>query len=477
MSSITLDPIWNGNPVIQRSPTNTVRLNISGRFTGTPLHIEARIEFAGTGLPYLDWFTLVLQPDVNRQDNTFTGAASFPAQTATLRLKVRFSDDPAVIATSANFATGDVFLLKGQSNMERFVGVKAGVQLTRTPASFICVPDIAEATALGMSGTTAWQSTSGDGLITLANRIGAETGYPVGFIFLARGGVPLVKNSVNAYTLTKYLLSTEGHIRNFPDEAFLTKTLNFVRQAMAASATGVDFRGIFDLHGEADSAAGLSAALYKAGKTKQYHIFRAPAPRKAADDIPFFVSPVGKFGAVAGVNTIGAAVLAWANETPGAVACADHYDLPTIDGVHLAAADLVTVGRRFADAWSHHLNPQLPPGLGPYIESASRAGAIITAQINLNGHDGVEAENPAAPLTGFEVSSNNFSTLRTISNTTLAGTLLTITLSSDPAAAVQLRYRSTADGAADNLIYTTNVATGDALGFPLTRTTAPITVS
>ena len=89
------------------------------------------------------------------------------------------------------------------------------------------------------------------------------------------------------------------------------------------------------------------------------------------------------------------------------------------------------------------------------------------------------AKESGGSPTGFQVSSDDFATLRTINSVGLSGVTLTITLASSPGATpCKLRYVSTnaAGDATDNLIYSTDAITGDALGAPLSLTRLPLGV-
>lgn len=101
----------------------------------------------------------------------------------------------------------------------------------------------------------------------------------------------------------------------------------------------------------------------------------------------------------------------------------------------------------------------------PYCEmtSATRSGAVITVNVAHNGGSSLKVLKAGAMPSGFEASTaSDFSTLLTINSITLGSNTITLTLASDPGAAVYIRYQfgrvGTAASGTYGTIRVTNVA-------------------
>lgn len=470
--TLLLDPFWGGNPIFQRRANGAVYPVVKGYYSGTG-QIWGRIRrFEGS--VYLDWFQLT---DTVSNAN-FQGMPGFQAAPGWLILDIRASDAPGTIVSSNVFGAGDVYVVGGQSLAEILIGTPSYGPQTRGTldhAAAFYVPDAAEGAVMG-NGGAGWGTSLGPPGAAITNALSAASGVATGFIFLASGGVPLSRNGANPATPKKYLLSVEGSMGNYPNEDFLGGSL----AGLAACGSG-GFTGLLFVGNESDALYTPRATDLWLGLNEWLTVIGGYEP--APVGWPFIMSTLGKFGEnVDGTTLVRKVQLSWARNTPGARVGASRYDLPldNQDGlnVHPTAAGALRLGRRIAMDFLHLYDPVTHPrsAEGPKIASVWRDGATIEAIIDLNGSAGLAAQNASADLTGFRVSDDNFATLLTIVHATLSGAVVTITLASDPGAPVSIDYQATPVSATstDNLIYTTDLVPGDALGLPLCCMAAPM---
>lgn len=103
--------------------------------------------------------------------------------------------------------------------------------------------------------------------------------------------------------------------------------------------------------------------------------------------------------------------------------------------------------RRLALSVMKYLGGSAHDGMGPIATTATRSGAVITIDFDLNGATSLTARNgedqassaSASALTSWEVSANDFASNLTISSAELVGNQVVLTLSADPGGPVKVR--------------------------------------
>lgn len=212
--------------------------------------------------------------------------------------------------------------------------------------------------------------------------------------------------------------------------------------------------------GDADGAGTLS------GYADTYRNELLPAMRTATGNpgLKVFINPVGRYASTtqpaASFNTeagndanreiLRQAYLTIIANEPNVSFAASKLGCVHTDSYHYGAPGYVEMGRREGWTIAKAFGAAAHDGIGPKVASATRAGAVITLAINLNGANGLtgpiyietgEVPNPVLgnALNGFQVSKDGFATTLPISTMAISGNTLVITLASDPGAAVSIR--------------------------------------
>jgi len=121
------------------------------------------------------------------------------------------------------------------------------------------------------------------------------------------------------------------------------------------------------------------------------------------------------------------------------------------DAYHYTSTGYYTVNRRDGSSAAYALGAAASHlGTGPVANAATRAGAVITLALTMNGATGLSGPTayttgpvvaPLYPNTfkGYQVSADSFATLLPITSIATSGSTLVITLTSAPAGAVSVR--------------------------------------
>lgn len=110
-------------------------------------------------------------------------------------------------------------------------------------------------------------------------------------------------------------------------------------------------------------------------------------------------------------------------------------DITQSDGYHYTAAGYDLANKRTGKSIAQFLGASVYSGRGPLITGATRANAVITMPVNLNGATGISGTG----LTNYEVSTDGFATVKAISSVAVSGSNIVLTLAADPGAAVSIR--------------------------------------
>ncbi len=398
-------------PVLQQmsAGTTTRSIAVQATWTGTPSAIRRRLENTnGTPVAGFDWATAIATPTGGSATITL---ANVPAG-GPYFLKLDFANDSAVTARQANgFYVGLIVLVLGQSNM---VGLG---QATATPAA-------AAGSYVWNSSVATFSTPVGDGHGALLATIRQALNIPVGIINVAVGQTAIA--------------------------AWQPGQPNYQNAIAQITAAGNDCGAIIWGQGESDAANTLvNPAVYQAGLTAIYDGLRAALNRTAAQ-LPWVMAVIGRnarelgtsYGDNASWQSVRTAQLAWAAVTAGAKIGAFGIDMPMTDSTHYTNAGYAEIGKRLGRSIARVLTPASVgyDGAGPKIISASRSGAAITVQCDLQGHASLTG---TPPFTGWEISRDNFASTLPISSSALQPPdQIVLTLATLPGAndALALRY-------------------------------------
>ena len=136
--------------------------------------------------------------------------------------------------------------------------------------------------------------------------------------------------------------------------------------------------------------------------------------------------------------------------------CHHYVGCKMLDNLHYTAIlgeGYDEVARRMALSIMKHLGASAYDGMGPIATTATRAGAVVTVDFNLNGASSMTCRNgtdqsltaTASALTSWQVSTDDFATTKTISSAALVGDQVVLTLSADPGGPVKVRNHYTAN--------------------------------
>ncbi|MEZ0217652.1 MAG: hypothetical protein ACAH89_11000 [Rariglobus sp.] len=155
----------------------------------------------------------------------------------------------------------------------------------------------------------------------------------------------------------------------------------------------------------------------------------------------------------------------WVQDNPRNASFAGVFiDHDTYDGVHPDSAAYCRIGPRWGNAAAFLRDPKnhVDPRAGE-ITNFYRSGANLIVQVKLYGGTALSLKNPAAAISGFTLSADNFVTEIPISAAVLIdGTTIRLTPASLPSGALKLRYAYGRPGSAganlvgvgmDNLLY------------------------
>lgn len=226
-----------------------------------------------------------------------------------------------------------------------------------------------------------------------------------------------------------------------------------------ANAGGA-FEMLYLSQGEAEFTSGGSSWLAQ-WVDENLDAYMALSGQPAGTEIPLFLAWTGRNpgGATATLASTKAmregqdGFIAYANsQITDLLALAGHHYVgcKMVDGLHPNAVlgeGYDEAGRRLALSVMKHLGASAYDGMGPIATTATRSGAVITIDFDLNGATSLTCRNgedqslsgTASALTSWEVSANDFASNLTISSAELVGNQVVLTLSADPGGPVKVR--------------------------------------
>lgn len=460
--TIVLDEIGDYR-VIQRDKdgSRTKVVSRSGYYTGADPHsIEiATYDWTTTTTLVQDW-TAGTNLRLNTTTKEWSANFSLPQHTNWCRYKVR-SKNPAgtVIETSdltiGKVGVGVVAFTAGQSNMAHMFDWYS-TTWTNSKAS------IFYSSVWGRSQNldgTSWDYI-GAGANILTNKLQTAFGCPVGFIVAAVGGTGLYQADGGGYWLDN---STSG----------------VYTQAIAkATLAGGDFELVLWHQGEADAHSGVSVANHKAALTTLYSRLQAYTGR---DTTQLFmgvgsIGPLSDGSTAANIANMRYAAESWARATPGAFYMGSNVDatLTGGDNYHYVTGSYQRCGYRWSNAVMDKYGIGGTPGGGPLVTNAwwlasDKKVRLVVDKRFLTALKEVDGTTDGGSLTGFEVSTNNFSTTETINATAFSGgntielTVNTLTTGQT----VYVRYQQAAVPTITNPAYGNLLPQADTIGYAL----------
>ena len=385
-----------------------------GTYVGDVQALDYRVVNSATGATVEDW-ARIQSPTIAA--GAWSASAFVPmcstASNPKIRVQVRAANDVDSRVTGSETAVGICVGSYGQSN-SFYRGM--GLATSHAVSNAYIFSAVAGSVWLGGTASTITRAQ------LWATQIAAASGIPCGVFVGGSGSKTLVE------------LSTRGGG-------------NFVLDEMEASCLQANAFGYVSswlwTQGEAEASA--SAVYDKTAYYAQFDVLMSELRSGASGGKPvkFGICPIGSTtgghlsGATFGDANWSAmrAGLFGLTEKPGVFVACNLTDGVSAEGVHYTADTYVENGRRAGLSIRKELGYGGYDGRGPLITGATRAGAVVTLAIDLNG----AASIAGTGLTHYQVSADNFATLLTVSLAAVVGGNIALTLSADPGAAVKVR--------------------------------------
>ena len=408
ISAVTVNEIA-AHRIFQRLG-GTADIMLAGSYAGVvPARIEARV-LQGTTV-VKNWSTLGA---ASIAAGAWSGTLSGVPQGGMYRLEVRAVGGAGQATAAAGgvnqWGVGDIYGLIGSSSAERWFTIGAGY----APDPLLKVYD---------NGWAA-PGTTGAAAITFGNQAIADGGVPVAIMDYGVGGTKLNQwiSSANAnYAAFRSALTAVGPIR----AVIAVVGMNDARASEIASQAshGANWRTLIG-HLRADAGdSNLPVLIWgaqrsaEAGMNDQQFGWMRMAEHDVGQDANVRLA----------VTTV---------------------DLPlATDNLHLSESGMVTAARRMARAAGAILNGTGLEWRGPEASQATRVDDTHS-DVTLT-HNGGTDFGPASGITGFELSTDDFASLKAVSSAVRqSARVIRLTHASTGSAAAKLRYQY---GAAPNV--------------------------
>lgn len=413
----SIEPIWCADPQHhygRNTATNSRIVTFTGTYSGTPLSWVYRLRSKSTGLTVKNWTTFT--PTFG--SGTFSGDIDV-ATGGPYLIDIGWTgaDGETRTFTPLHFAVGPLYVGYGQSNAANMSGTGGnGAGYGGNP---LIIGFNGRSSDLGTSWRRWMDELSPEALALQPNMVGLAkslsdiTGLPT--------GVAAIGFASNALATLK------------PGTANYTAFQAFVAEI------GGYYEGVIWSQGEAEA---LSLSDHTNYVTDFAALVAGFESDSANNGIKVYVRIVGKDAAVANNSTTTARAVAMR---------AKLNDLANGTTVHIAThsvgIELLPDGLHFASTgttkWCYLTGLSIAKsnnliaydGRGPLVTGASRVGAVITLDVDLNGTSGITG----TALTGYEASNDDFTTLLTISTAEVVANKIVLTLSGVPTGTVKVR--------------------------------------
>lgn len=383
-----------------------------GTYTGDVQALDYRVVNATTGAEVQTW---VRMTGATIAAGSWSASVFAPmcsiATNPKLRIQVRAANDVDARALSNATAVGLGFLIYGQSNAA-FMGQGGATSYA-----------VANAYSWSQDASSVWQggaTTTTTRSQRMASEIAARSGIPAGICVFG----------VGSQTLANLTSRGAGYFDEF--------------EAAAATANIAGYgQGLHWVQGEAEAAATGVFDEPAYDGTFDTLIAQVRDDLCESPDAPIGVGVIGTTtgGHISG-DTFGnanwsaaRACLFGLSDKPGVFAAASLTDATLADTLHYIPNSYVEFGRRAGLSMAQVLGYGGYNGRGPLITGATRAAAVITLAVDLNGAASVAGTG----LTNYEATLDGFATTLTINSAEVSGGNIVLTLSADPGAPIQVR--------------------------------------
>jgi hypothetical protein len=307
---------------------------------------------------------------------------------------------------------------------------------------------------------------TGDGAITLANKLQAGFNLPIGLVFYA---IPNTGLEANLGGSLGYWLNLAAN----------TPYPNYI---LGLGDIGGDTEILLWTQGENDAQGGVSGSSYESDLTTIYSRFQASIGRTTST-MKFYGTQTGTCTVCGSGNSwadIRAAQEDWFGKTTGAVFTASAIDIPVSDnGIHYSVAGMVRMALRDVQTILYNYGLAAYPSKGPSIASASRVAGSAVVKVAVTPGAGTRLQdssgNTAGTGLGGWVVSVNGSPVSISSTAIVEPAEVDLTLASVPAngSTVTLNYLAginPINNDTQNIVYDNTSPQGDTLGLPLLPT-------
>lgn len=410
VATVAATPIfWPGS--LQLNGRN---VPLSGTYSGDVQALDYRVVNDSTGATVKDWARI---SGATVAAGAWSGSVFVPmCSTATnpkVRVHVRAANDTDVRALTGATAVGLTVGSYGQSN-SAYRGQPTATSHT-----------VANAYTWSQDDSSAWNggSTATTRRSQLwATKLAERSGIPCG-VFVFGVGSQSIENLTNSGSGSAYFDELEAAANS-------ANAYGYIQSWMWTQGEN-----------EAGSAGVFNEASYRS--TFDTLLGKLRGGISARTDAPVGVCVIGHTtGGHASGATFGDAN--WSAVRAGHVRLADKpgvfvatglQDATLTDALHYIGDAYVENGRRAGMSMAAALGYGGTNGRGPRITGAARSGATITLTVDLNGASSLSGTG----LTHYQVSTDDFATLKTISSAAVSGSNIVITLSADPGAPVKVR--------------------------------------
>jgi len=389
-------------------------VSLSGTYSGDVHALDYRVLNDATDAVVKDWSRV---SGATVAAGAWSGSMFVPmgsnATNPKVRVQVRAANDTDVRSLSTTTAVGLVVGSYGQSN-----SVYRG-QVSATSHS------VSNAYTFAQDASSVWQggaTTTATRSQLWATKLSQAIGVPVGVFVGGSGSKSIVE------------LSTRGSGNNVLDDM----------EALCQSANAYGFISAW-LWTQGEAEASGAQAFSESAYRSQFDVLLSElrGPIAANSSVPVGICVIGSTtgGHISGTTfgdanwSAARACLSRLVDKPGVFMATNLADGTLIDGIHYVADTYVENGRRAGMSMVAAMGYGGANGRGPLITGATRSGATITLAVDLNGASSMSGTG----LTNYQVSTDDFATLKTISSAAVSGSTIVLTLSADPGATVKVR--------------------------------------
>jgi len=376
--------------IFQRAVGETsASITITGRYSGMPESIQARVIKASSSSTVVDWTTIVSSPS----GGVFSGELANIPQGGWYHVEVRYGNKTSVVSKGKNnWGIGIVVGIIGQSLGELWSRNSTGGSSNQAPDCQTVDPD----PLLSYYWENGWSfpyNKENCGAITFGNTLITAFGIPVGIVNYAVGSAGLMSECSTKQYGKYFLGGPPSYIPNMNYYA------DFIR---AVKAIGGNLEFVIWIGSEADW---MDRHDHYKGALKALYAY---LKRDISSNIPLIVNGYGSvtehqynFKNMSGWPIIRDHTIHVADSTPGMYVGAQSYDFPLATAnIHYSCAGFITHGQRMAQTVLYLLGKSTYYR-GPQITGFTRADANHI-HVSILHHGGTDF-SPAFGIKGFQL--------------------------------------------------------------------------